>query len=452
MSRDNTGEAQLVPLGQKLALGVGFFCLFFIEKTSDILAVPFYQMTLGVDPFLFGVALTIPIVFSSFLSPWVGHFSDNLQNRFGRRKPLIFISAWCLALLFGLMWMVPAHWAAEQQLVYFFCVSLLFYFAAQFYSVPLTSLSYEMSRDDHQRIKVMEINSYFIKLASLGTQWLYPLASLALFGSVFFGIKVVGWAVAILVIGLLGMLPALLVKEQPRKLGPQRGTRLSVLASSRSILAVPLMRLIVVLVIMQVGLVAYAAKMDYYVLVYYMFGGDIAEGAVWKAVLSMGFAIAAAVYIPLVSMLSRKLGKLSALQVIFLMNALGGVAKWFIYMPGVTWFLLLDPILCSAIWSSMTVIIPALVAQASDDDARATSVQREGGFAGMHHWVVTMSVIFTILLAGATLNWIGFDAKQGGEQAIDTLLSMKTILVLGTTVPSLVAIAAIARFKKRNTI
>ncbi|MEH6551261.1 MAG: MFS transporter [Pseudomonadales bacterium] len=200
-------------LTQKAALGVGFFCLFFIEKTSEVLAVPFYQMMLGVDPFLFSVALTLPIIISSFFSPWVGQLTDNYHSRFGRRRPFIFISAWISALLFGLMWMVPEHWATNSQLLYFFIVSMLFYIASLFYSVPLISMSYEITKDAHERIKVMEMNTYFIKLASLSGQWLYPLAALSLFGTVFFGIKVVGWGIAIVVIGLLGMLPALIIRE-----------------------------------------------------------------------------------------------------------------------------------------------------------------------------------------------------------------------------------------------
>ena len=39
---------------QKLALGAGFFAMFFAQQSVSVLAIPFYQMTLGVDPFLLG--------------------------------------------------------------------------------------------------------------------------------------------------------------------------------------------------------------------------------------------------------------------------------------------------------------------------------------------------------------------------------------------------------------
>jgi len=434
----------------KLALGAGFFCLLFLDKASEALAIPFYQMTLGVDPFLFSIALTIPIIFSAFLAPWVGHLSDNFSSKFGRRRPFIFVAAWLSALLFGFMWMVPEHWSTNAQLLYFFIFSLLFYTASTFYTVPLTSLSYEITHDSHKRIKVMEINSYFIKLASLSIQWLYPLATFSIFTSIFFGIKVVGWFIAIVVIGMIGMLPAILIKDESNEFNKRSTNKLSLKESIYTVISEPLMRLVLVTVFIQVGLAAYAAKMDYYVLVYYMFDGDIKEGAVWKAVLSMGYAIIAAIYIPIVSWLSRKFGKLKALKLIFIMTAIGGVGKWFIYSPGVQWLLLLDPIFCSAIWTSMTIIIPAIVAEASDHDREKTKICRAGGFAALHHWIVALSIMFAILISGITLNIIGFDANLGSNQSTDSLHWMKLILTFGTIIPSVLAVFILSKYQRKH--
>jgi len=436
-------------LANKLALGAGFFSLFFLEKASESLATPFYQMTLGVDPFLFSIALTLPILFSAFLGPWVGQISDTFTSKYGRRRPFILISAWLSALFFGIMWMVPEHWSTDSQLLYLFLTSLLFYTASIFYIVPLTSLSYEITHDVNDRIKVMEINSYFIKLASLSSWWLFPLATLSLFSSIFVGIKVVGWFIAIFVFGIIGTLPAVFVKEDAVEKKKTIANKFSLLENIKAIINVPLMRLVFILVFIQAGLAAYAAKMDYYVLVYYMFDGNISEGAVWKAVLSMGYAVIAAIYIPIVSWLSRTLGKLTALKYIFGLTAVGGIGKWFIYTPGVKWLLLLDPIFCSAIWTTMTIILPAIVAEASDQNKQNTEVCRAGGFAALHHWVFALSLMFALLVSGMSLNVIGFDANLGSSQPQNALISMKVILSLGTIIPSIVAWFVLSRYQKK---
>ena len=436
-------------LTNKLALGAGFFSLFFLEKASESLATPFYQMTLGVDPFLFSIALTLPILFSAFLGPWVGQISDTFTSKYGRRRPFILISAWLSALFFGIMWMVPEHWSTDSQLLYLFLTSLLFYTASIFYIVPLTSLSYEITHDVNDRIKVMEINSYFIKLASLSSWWLFPLATLSLFSSIFVGIKVVGWFIAIFVFGIIGTLPAVFVKEDAVEKKKTIANKFSLLENIKAIINVPLMRLVFILVFIQAGLAAYAAKMDYYVLVYYMFDGNISEGAVWKAVLSMGYAVIAAIYIPIVSWLSRTLGKLTALKYIFALTAVGGIGKWFIYTPGVKWLLLLDPIFCSAIWTTMTIILPAIVAEASDQNKQNTEVCRAGGFAALHHWVFALSLMFALLVSGMSLNIMGFDANLGSSQPQNALFSMKVILSLGTIIPSIVAWFVLSRYQKK---
>jgi len=435
-------------LSQKIALASGFFCLLFLDKACELLAIPFYQMTLGVDPFLFSIALTIPLAFSAFLAPWVGELSDHFNSKFGRRRPFIFVSALLCAILFGLIWMVPEHWTTQSQLLYFVFISILFYTATTFYSVPLTSLSYEITHDANNRIKVMEMNSYFIKLASLTIQWLFPMATLVIFGSVFIGIKVVGWLVAILVIGVIGMLPAIFVKEQIKESKTHIPNRSSVIDNIKVISKVPLMKLVFVIVFLQVGLAAYAAKMDFYVLVYYMFDGDIAEGAIWKGVLSMGYAFTAALYIPIISWLSRKMGKITALKVIFMMTIFGGIGKWFIYTPGVQWLLLLDPLLCAAIWTSMTIVIPALVAEASDEYSEKNNINKAGVFAAMHHWVIALSVMFALLVSGLTLNAIGFDATLANNQTSDSLKLMKVILSVGTITPSIIAVYFLSRHQK----
>jgi len=347
--------------------------------------------------------------------------------------------------------MVPEQWTTDAQLFYFFLVSLLFYTSSTFFIVPLTSLSYEITHDPNKRIKVMEINSYFIKLASLSSQWLFPLATLSIFTSIFVGIKVVGWFIAIFVIGIIGSLPTL-VKETDIETQKRTTNNFSLVQNIKAILNEPLMRLVFVIIFIQVGLAAYAAKMDYYVLVYYMFDGNISEGAIWKAVLSMGYAVIAAIYIPIVSWLSRSFGKIQTLKFIFTITAIGGLCKWFIYIPGVKWLLLLDPILCSAVWTSMTIIIPAVVAEASDKNSEKSEVCRAGGFAALHHWIFAFSVMFALLISGISLNVIGFDANLGSSQSLDSLQLMKIILTLGTIFPSLTAVIVLSRFQKKHQI
>ncbi|MDN4504328.1 MFS transporter [Alteromonadaceae bacterium BrNp21-10] len=430
-----------VSFNQRLLLGFGFFAMYFANQSVSILAVPFYQMTLGVDPFLLSLALTIPIIVSTFLSPWVGHLSDQCRSRYGRRRPFIFVASWLSCLLFGLIWMVPSNWSEFWQLSYFAVLSLLFYIAVVFMSVPLTCLSYELSSDHHERTEIMGFTTYFIKLGSMLYQWLFPLAQLAIFSSVFIGMQFVGWGVAVFIIGLMGMLPALFSKEptQPtiqQMLKPRVGLIVSLmtLRHNRSF------QLLLLLTFLQLGGGAFTASMDYYLLVYFMFDGDIATGSVYKAVLSMAFAIVGLLSIPLIASWSSRLGKIQALRIIYWLTALGGVLKWFLFTPNMPWLIVFDALSCTAVWTAMTMLIPSMIADVCDEDELHHHQRREGLFVGSHNWVVNISMAFALLASGLSLNLIGFDAELGALQSGTSLLNMRLILSLGTVIFALLSV------------
>ena len=114
---DPKNQTKKVKLKPKLFLGLGFFAMSFANQSVPILAIPFYQMLLGVDPFLLGLSLTVPIILSTILGPWVGHISDRSQSKYGRRRPFILVASWFSCFAFGLIWMVSPNWNESQQLL-----------------------------------------------------------------------------------------------------------------------------------------------------------------------------------------------------------------------------------------------------------------------------------------------------------------------------------------------
>lgn len=416
---------------QKLALGAGFFAMFFAQQSVSVLAIPFYQMTLGVDPFLLGLALTLPLLLGTLLGPWVGHLSDHHQSRFGRRRPFILVASWACCLFFGLIWMVPTGWGELAHLLYFVVFSLLFYVAATFMSVPMTCLSYEMSPDYHQRTEIMGFTTYFLKLGSLLYQWLFPLAQLAIFSSVFVGIRYVGWGVALFIFGLLGTLAACYSKEIVHRSAvtfPPVTLRqsLKTLKSNKGL------RVLLLLTVLQMAGGAFTASMDYYLLVYFIADGDIAQGAIFKGWLSMAYAAFGFLTVPLIYALSSRVGKIKAMQLIYAVTLVGGACKWFIFTPEGYGWIWLDALLCTAAWTAMTMLIPSMMADLCDEDELKHGQRREGVFVAIHSWVTSLSAALALLVAGLSLNLIGFDAQQAAAQNPDSIFAMRVILALGT--------------------
>lgn len=437
-------DLQKINTRSKFALGIGFFAMFFANQSIAVLAIPFYQMTLGVDPFLLGIALTIPIIISTSLGPWVGHLSDNFSSAYGRRRPFIFVGAWLSCFTFGAIWMVSPSWSETVQLIYFVLCSIIFNICVVFLSVPLTCLSYEMSDDHHERTKIMGFTSYFIKIGSLLHQWLFPLSQLAIFGGLFLGVKFVGWGVAVFIIGFLGCIPSFFCYERvPTKLftssvGNHYKKNLGLFRSLASLRKNKALIILLILTVIQLCGGAFTASMDYYLVVYYQHSGDVAEGAIWKGVLSTSYAVFGLLSIPLIAKLSVTYGKVKALKLIYLLTAIGGVLKWFIFTPDVRWLLLLDAVFCTAIWTAMTMLIPSMLADLCDEDEVLHQQRREGLFVSIHTWVVNFSMAAALLLSGIALNMVGFDASDHINQSDESILLMRLILSLGTVFFSLI--------------
>ncbi|KAA0237444.1 hypothetical protein EDM76_06485 [bacterium] len=76
-----------VSLKDKVAWGVSSVSDQFVTNGIQTLALPIYNLSLGLDPRLLGWGLAIPRILDAVLDPAIGNFSDNARTRWGRRRP-----------------------------------------------------------------------------------------------------------------------------------------------------------------------------------------------------------------------------------------------------------------------------------------------------------------------------------------------------------------------------
>ncbi|MGJ8680535.1 MFS transporter [Paraglaciecola sp.] len=450
MANNTAPHLDQVLFKQKLILGLGFLAVFFSNQGIGILAIPYYQMTLGVDPFLLSIAMKAPVLIASFFAPWVGYMSDKFQSPLGRRRPFLFVFPWLTGLVFGCIWMVPSDWSTNHQLIYFSVLVLIFYLFSTCWTVPLKCLAYEASTNSHERTKVMGFITYFLKFGSIFYHWVFPIAQLSIFGGIIIGMQFVGWGMALVFFGLITLIPAMFIKErtyEPAKVKPKA----SLVKSIQVVMENANMKILLGLLLLQMTLGSFSASMDYYVLVYHMSGGDVGLGATWKGVLSTSYAIAGITAVPIVISLSKKYGKTNTMKGIYLLTAVGGVGKWFIYQPGSEWFLLLDALLCTSVWVGMGVIVSAMIADQIDLDEKTHNIRREGIFVSLKNWIIALASTVAVISSGLTLNLIGFEALQGAAQSETAILLMRILLVSGTILSALGGFVLISQYKAPST-
>ena len=434
-----TLERDRVPFGEKVAFGAGDTPNFFGNQMVKNLSMPVYNMTLGVDPALLGLCLGIPRIWDAFTDPLMGSISDNFHSRYGRRRPLIFLGAILMGLSFALIWMVPENWSQGLQLSYFLATSILFYTCFTIYSVPLNSLGYELTPDYDERTRVMAYKSFFGKVAEFLYNWIFPLTTLAVFASVMEGVRIVTWGVGILIMAGIGIIPAIFVKERYYQKA-RKQTKVPLFKGIKETLRNKPFRVIIGLLVCNILSGMIASGVDYYLIVYYMFDGDIARGSVWKAILSSGYAVVGIAAIYPISKLATKFSKRRALMVVYMMVAVGGVVKWFVFTPGMPWLILLDPLFCGPIYTAIGMVIASMLADVCDDDELNTSARREGSFASVYSWLMKAGGSIAMLGTGIALNVSGFDANLGGEQDPGAILTLRYFLVGATISTALAAL------------
>ncbi|MEM9158340.1 MAG: MFS transporter [Verrucomicrobiota bacterium] len=461
-----------IPFWEKFALGVGQLPVFLGNTCSKSFAVPVYQMTLGLNLNLMAVAMFIPRIWDAFTDPLMGRISDNFRSRYGRRKPFIFVGAVLMGLSFGAMWMVPESLRGNDWalMVYLVVGMLVFYTCFTLFSVPLYSLSYEMTPDYDERTSVGGFMGFFHKCGEFLYNWIFPLTGLAIFASVMEGVRWVGWGVGIFLLLGLGVIPALFVKERYQKVANAQ-EKVRILPSLKESLRNRAFLVLLGLTICQVLAGMFASQIDYYLLVYYMSDGDVGLGSIKKGLLSSGYSIVGIAGIPVVLWLSKKYGKKGTLILIYSLVIIGGVLKWWIFTPG-QWFpflndwidavpflgdwlpdtrgvefkILLDPIFSGPVWIALGMLTPSLLADICDDDEWRHGVRREGMFGALFSWVQKLGFSVSFSLSFVTLSLTGFDEEMGGSQSPETFFMMRLILCVSPVLFAAIAIALMRRY------
>lgn len=450
MSNNPLNNNDKVAYQQKLVLGLGFLAIFFSNQGISILAIPYYQMTLGVDPFYLSLAMKLPVLAMSFVMPFIGRFSDNYQSQYGRRRPFLFFFPWVSAFLYGVIWMVPAEWPAQLQLLYFSLLTILFYFFTAMWTMPLKCLVIEATDNQHERTKLMGFVNYFVKFGGLVYHWVFPLAKLSIFGGVIIGIQYVGWGIALIFLGLFAMLPGLLIKEKntitPIDTPDKTVKNPPLFSSIKQALRNKNLRILLAMIVVQIALGHISGSMDYYVLVYYMSGGDIGSGATLKGILSTSYAIFGFLSLAILIKLSGQLGKKNTMKIVYSLTIFGGLMKWFIYQPGNDWLLPLDALLCCSIWVSMAVVVSSMIADQIDVDRKQNKLRREGMFVSIQNATAQIALACAAIFSGLLLNLIGFDALLLTEQQDSSLLLMRLFLVAGTVTAAVTGLWLVSHY------
>lgn len=145
----------------KLAYGVGQAAEGIKAAAFTIFLLFYFNNVLGLGPVLTGAALMIALVFDAITDPLVGSWSDSLRHKWGRRHPLMYLSALPLAISFALVFNPPSGLGQVGLFLWLTGFSIATRAAMSLYFVPHLALGAELSNDYHERTSIVAFRTFF---------------------------------------------------------------------------------------------------------------------------------------------------------------------------------------------------------------------------------------------------------------------------------------------------
>jgi GPH family glycoside/pentoside/hexuronide:cation symporter len=459
MNHYQTAPADRIPLRLKVVYGLGAFVNNLLAAASGGMMIVL-NLGLGMNPALVGLLGALPRLWDAFIDPVMGYVSDNTRTRWGRRRPYIFIGAIAVGVIFALLWQLPPGRSESFYFWYFLLGSLLFYLAYTVFAAPWVGLGYELTPDYHERTRLMGVQNFIGQLAYVITPWfLLIMQSERLFDGMVDGAAGLAVIIGICVMAI-GVLPAIFLRERitvaapAEQAAPQQRAGGSSLAGyvagflqgfKVTLKSRPFLQLCAATFLVFNGFIL-ISSLQSYVIIYYVFGGDMVRGAEFAGYAGTAGAIASFCVIVIVTWLGTRLGKKRTFYVAIGISMLGYAMKWVCYDPELPWLLLLPaPFLAFGLGGLFT-LIPSMIADVVDLDELQTRERREGMYGAVFWWVIKLGMAAALAGGGFLLNATGFDVALAGNQSAQAIFLMRLFDSAVPFVASGLAIWAIAKF------
>ena len=141
-------------------LGSVAFGVTALSLTSAVL-VPYLNRVIGLPAAWVGTAIMMTLILDAFIDPAIGQFSDRLRTKWGRRHPLMYLSAPLVMICCVVFWNSPAAWSPEKTGIFLICMLMALKVSVSLYEVPSAALAPELSLDYHQRTSLISYRYFF---------------------------------------------------------------------------------------------------------------------------------------------------------------------------------------------------------------------------------------------------------------------------------------------------
>ncbi|HKI84121.1 MAG TPA: MFS transporter [Candidatus Krumholzibacteria bacterium] len=453
-----TAPEDRVPFLQRLAYGSGAFVNNLLAAASGGMMIVL-NLGLGMNPGLVGLLGALPRLTDAFTDPLMGYISDNTHTRWGRRRPYIFSGAIAAGVIFALLWQLPRGQSETFYFVFFLVGSILFYAGYTVFATPWVALGYELTPDYNERTRLMGTQNFIGQLAYVVSPWfLWIMNSGKFFPDQVSGAAGLAIIVAVVAIGL-GILPAIFLRERMKQVAAEEMDLKSVPGASGLLHNIteflkgskvtlsngPFLKLCMATFLVFNGFML-IASFQYYVIIYYVCGGDQTAGAKYAGLAGTVGAVCTFAVVAFVTWLGTRIGKRRTFFVAIGVSIIGYGLKWVCYNPQMPLLVVLPAPLMAFGLGGLFTLVPSMIADVVDTDELKTHERREGMFGSIFWWMVKLGMAAALAGGGYLLNATGFNVDLGGNQAARSIILLRLCDAGIPMLTSALAIWAVSRF------
>ena len=397
-----TAPEDRIKLSHRVAYGAGAFVNNLLAAASGGMMIVL-NLGLGMNPALVGLLGALPRLTDAFTDPLMGYISDNTTTRWGRRRPFIFGGAILAGIIFAILWQLPAARSETFYFVWFLVGSILFYMAYTIFATPWVALGYELTPDYHERTRLMGTQNFIGQLAYVVSPWfLWIMNSGKIFPDQVSGAAGLAIVVALVAMGL-GLIPAIVLRERMKNVA---ASELEAAAPGRSfkenmaeffrgfgltLKNIPFLKLCLATFMVFNGFML-IASFQFYVIIYYVTGGDQTAGAKYAGMAGTVGAVCTFVVVVFVTWLATRIGKRHAFFVSIGLSIIGYGLKWVCYNPDIPLLVLLPAPLMAFGLGGLFTLVPSMIADVVDTDELKTHERREGMYGSIFWWMVKLGM------------------------------------------------------------
>ena len=161
-----------------------------------------------------------------------------------------------------------------------------------------------------------------------------------------------------------------------------------------------------------------------YLIVYYIFDGDLLLGTSYAAIAQAINIGAALLAIPLVVWMCKRFEKQNAFRVALAVLLVASVLKYFCYNPDIPELVFIIPVFYGLAMAALYQVLSTMMADVSDLDELRNGERREGMFGAVVSVFNKSTSTVGIILSGVLIVATGFEVDRGALQSPDVFHNM----------------------------